>query len=474
MLTVALVLGMSVSAGAYVPDSDNSVSLESDENINTAEEKSTEALPGREDSADERDEAKTSSGEETDAPGDEENGAVPSDEGEADISAEGEDSGMASSEEGADTPEDGGEMTIPSDGEESGIPAAGEDMDRSLSGEEADAPEDKENIDASASAENADISGPSIAVLMPDILKINGAEGNSFSIPFSIKLETGQIPGEKEDSFFIKVKIPPELKVLEIRKVNTVSDGNSNQEPLAFHMEDGEVRIDWHELYEIPDSEAGDCLNAEIVLCVSQGLEPGEQLEISVEAFILRELDNDDSVVIVGQSVCLLEAETGTPLIVPLYEGEENNMISSGRKAVSILVPSMPGVEKAEVSWGSVYLYYSPQASSENMQVYIGLTGSETDMSAQVSVKTTGNCQEDILIGDANGDGLVNAQDVQDILDIWLRNKESWEISDKQILSMNTNGDGQIDINDALAAVDYIVNGRMFDMISDKEEDCHE
>ena len=68
----------------------------------------------------------------------------------------------------------------------------------------------------------------------------------------------------------------------------------------------------------------------------------------------------------------------------------------------------------------------------------------------------TEDAATNIMFGDTNGDGVVNAQDALNAVDAWLR-KGNVPTED-QILVMNINGDSRIDTFDALGIVEAFVN----------------
>ena len=63
----------------------------------------------------------------------------------------------------------------------------------------------------------------------------------------------------------------------------------------------------------------------------------------------------------------------------------------------------------------------------------------------------------EITFGDANGDGVINAQDALIAVDTWLRKTD--EPSDSNILALNVNCDSRINTFDALGIVESFVNG---------------
>jgi hypothetical protein len=61
-----------------------------------------------------------------------------------------------------------------------------------------------------------------------------------------------------------------------------------------------------------------------------------------------------------------------------------------------------------------------------------------------------------LTFGDANGDGVVNAQDALAAVDAWLRKGKAPD--DDGILRLNVNGDSRINTFDALGIVEAFVN----------------
>ena len=69
-----------------------------------------------------------------------------------------------------------------------------------------------------------------------------------------------------------------------------------------------------------------------------------------------------------------------------------------------------------------------------------------------------------IAFGDANNDGLINAQDALAAVNAWLRKTES--LSDTEILVLNVNADSRINTFDALGIVEAFVNQSEFAVVS--------
>ncbi|MBO5488292.1 MAG: hypothetical protein J5972_00105 [Eubacterium sp.] len=66
--------------------------------------------------------------------------------------------------------------------------------------------------------------------------------------------------------------------------------------------------------------------------------------------------------------------------------------------------------------------------------------------------------------GDANGDGVINAQDALAAVDTWLRKTET--PSDDEILALNVNSDSRINTFDALGIVEAFVDGSEYMIVT--------
>jgi hypothetical protein len=70
----------------------------------------------------------------------------------------------------------------------------------------------------------------------------------------------------------------------------------------------------------------------------------------------------------------------------------------------------------------------------------------------------------EIAFGDANGDGVINAQDALAVVDAWLRKGDAPTAD--QILTMNVSSDSRINTFDALGIVEKFVDGSDFGVVT--------
>ncbi len=71
----------------------------------------------------------------------------------------------------------------------------------------------------------------------------------------------------------------------------------------------------------------------------------------------------------------------------------------------------------------------------------------------------------EIMFGDTNCDGVINAQDALAAVDTWLR-KTDTSPSDDEILALNVNGDSRVNTFDALGIVEAFINGNEYSIVT--------
>lgn len=149
---------------------------------------------------------------------------------------------------------------------------------------------------------------------------------------------------------------------------------------------------------------------------------------------------------------------------VCLYQGDDVDNIPSSRKAVAVSVTNISAGAELNYHDGkytAAFLYNQEASDRTGASVYIALADAELDMHDLVNPEhyhINDEISADTLIfGDVNQDGVINAQDTLDVLNIWLKRNTITE--DKQILSMNVNGDSKITNLDSAAISAAFVSG---------------
>ena len=156
---------------------------------------------------------------------------------------------------------------------------------------------------------------------------------------------------------------------------------------------------------------------------------------------------------------------------VCLYTGDDVDLIPSGKKAVAVAVVGC-GEEINKLTYddktNEYEFKYSEQiTSATKIPTYVALVDASIEME-QFTLKANfvmgKETASEVTFGDANGDGVINAQDALAAVDTWLRKTEA--PSDDDILALNVNSDSRINTFDALGIVEAFVDGTEYIIVT--------
>ena len=156
---------------------------------------------------------------------------------------------------------------------------------------------------------------------------------------------------------------------------------------------------------------------------------------------------------------------------VCLYTGDDVDLIPSGKKAVAVAVVGC-GEEINKLTYddktNEYEFKYSEQiTNATKIPTYVALVDASIEME-QFTLKTNfvmgKETASEVTFGDANGDGVINAQDALAAVDTWLRKTEA--PSDDDILALNVNSDSRINTFDALGIVEAFVDGTEYIIVT--------
>ena len=159
---------------------------------------------------------------------------------------------------------------------------------------------------------------------------------------------------------------------------------------------------------------------------------------------------------------------------VCLYTGDDVDLIPSSKKAIAVSVVGINNAYALEYNDGiNEYQFrYSEEISEKTgISTYVALTDSSIDTAEFINQKNftlKNNKADEIIFGDSNGDGVVNAQDALRAVDTWLRKGQAPD--DNEILSLNVNGDSRINTFDAVGIAEYFVCGTPYVIVSKAAE----
>lgn len=156
--------------------------------------------------------------------------------------------------------------------------------------------------------------------------------------------------------------------------------------------------------------------------------------------------------------------------VMTLYTGDGVDLIPSDKTAIAVAVTGVKDGSRLTYSdvAGAVVLRYSASVSKKTgVSTYIAMIGSDRDLTAFTDEKNYTVAKGDadsITFGDISGDGVINAQDALDSVNMWLRKTEV--STDEDILTANVTGDSRINTFDALGIVEYFVDGDEFAVVN--------
>ena len=155
---------------------------------------------------------------------------------------------------------------------------------------------------------------------------------------------------------------------------------------------------------------------------------------------------------------------------VCLYEGDDVDLIPSTKRGVAVAVTGISNGTKLTYNDGTntVEFKYSAEITAKTgISTYVAVVDASIAMENFVNesyFSIPGGDADTVTFGDANGDGVINAQDALAAVDTWLR--KGAEPTDIQILTMNVNGDSRINTFDALGIVEAFVNGTEYGVVT--------
>lgn len=154
-----------------------------------------------------------------------------------------------------------------------------------------------------------------------------------------------------------------------------------------------------------------------------------------------------------------------------LYQGDDVDLIGANQKAVVVMATGMEPQEKLlydDQTHQIAFLHNEAIAQKMGTAAYIALVDASIPME-QFTKEENYKVEADqkanaITFGDANADGVINAQDALAAVDAWLR--KGTAPTDNQILALNVNGDSRINTFDALGIVESFVNNTEFAVVT--------
>lgn len=295
---------------------------------------------------------------------------------------------------------------------------------------------------------------------------ISGEDGSAFNAVVSVNKWDGEA-GYKLLDFIVSV--PSALSVTGVTVSSRLSGG-----AVSWHLEQntGKLRIVYFDANENRDlAVSGTQFPAELFtigFALSRS-SYNKSLPIAITGMSLKKSSDStkqEDMLVVDTSAACGTVKTGKEdelvcSAVCLYEGDGVDLIPTDKKAMAVAIAGATVTNLAFHDGTHSYTFcYSPEITEKvGVSTFVALVDASVESKAFANIENyaTKTTSPSILFGDANGDGLVNAQDALAAVDCWLRKSDA--PTDSQILTLNVNGDSRINTFDALGIVEAFVNG---------------
>ncbi len=269
------------------------------------------------------------------------------------------------------------------------------------------------------------------------------------------------------------VTVPENLKVNEVVMGSRIGGGALNY---YFSADEQKLRIVYFdaqtgaELTVSGNDKPIELLNIEFE--VEEKLTE-EEITVAIAGMTLKQNSDAETQLIVDITKAADTAEVVEGLsfsVMKLYTGDDIDLISSKKSAIAVAVTGMEEASKLVYDDGTdkVELRYSAEVSSKTgVATYVAMVSSSKALEGFVEEENYDIAEAApaaITFGDTNKDGVINAQDALNTVNMWLR--KAGTPDDELTLISNVNGDSRINTLDTLGIVDKFVKGEDFGIVN--------
>ena len=272
------------------------------------------------------------------------------------------------------------------------------------------------------------------------------------------------------------VNVPEGLTVENVSASNRLSGGVVQYN---LESETGKLRVVYFDANEHGNlSVSGNAFPSQLFTITFnvEDVTEGDKLNISIDEMSIKlssDSENENAMIDVDvlTSTGLINVIKGISYkAVCLYVGDNVDLIADNQKAIAVSVAGIENVSKLTYSDGTneyEFMYNLEISEKSGILTYVALVDADIEMSAFEDKKNYTFALEnanELIFGDANNDGIINAQDALNAVDAWLRKTQA--PTDNEILSLNVNGDSRINTFDALGIVEKFVDGSEYGVVT--------
>lgn len=265
------------------------------------------------------------------------------------------------------------------------------------------------------------------------------------------------------------MNVPEGLSVTNIVASNRLGGGTVN-----YHLEDqtGKLRFTYfdannYNYITISNNESGNAFPAAFFTVTFRvdSVKAGNKLDINFEGMSIKYSSDPEDFIVVDTTKATGKIDVVKGIsysAVCLYTGDDIDLIPSTKKAVAVSVVGVENATKLTYKDGTneyEFKYSAEISEKTGIATYVALVDASIDMTQFVNKDNftfTEDAASEIIFGDSNGDGVINAQDALAAVDTWLRKTDA--PTDDEILALNVNSDSRINTFDALGIVEAFVD----------------
>ena len=266
--------------------------------------------------------------------------------------------------------------------------------------------------------------------------------------------------------------------------INVTADSSLNGGEVIYNLESGtnKLRVVYFDSAENKDITMSASEFPADLFKISFSVDDvsgGEELEIKVLGMSLKtssDSSDENAMVVVNTEKAHGIVEVSSQLFfsaLRLYTGDGVDLIPKDKMAMAVAVSGIEKGRSLTYNDGDheiEFLYSEEITKKTGVSSYAAVVDAsikEENFVKKGHYTIAGNAKNTVTFGDANKDGVLNAQDALAAVNAWLRVGEA--PSNDAILALNVNGDSRINTHDALGIVEAFVHKKAFGVVKKAE-----